>query len=415
MLGRIFCAAAVYRSLACLACLVAMPSIQADEGRVEQTLVLGEQPLDAQLVEPDAVVIEADEGVVMEPLVEEPFVTEGVAGAGCTSPGGGVACVDDDLAWLPYTTIDALFIQRVNTVGPLAVVSPGADDAGATVIAAGDVRYPTSPGIRVFQGWRRSDSTGIELGYLGVWGMHADALAVSPTDDLAVPGELGAIGGSGLESASAIQPTLAATLNSVEVNVFGTRVHSGCRRHDPLPWRRAGFTTTADWLLGIRWAGLDESATLDVTALVNDSPPAFNTTAYRVTTSSQLVGPQVGHRRRLERGPWAFEGWAKVGLMASQSSQSQSAVVGPFDSVVIREPRSSTRLGIGMIGDLNAVVVRRVGDHWGVRAGYSLIWLEGVAPAANQWDFTDTPSSGTRLVPGSVFLHGATFGLEATW
>lgn len=415
MLGRIFRASAGYVSLACLGCVAATASIRADDVRVEQPLVLGEQPLDAPFVEPDAVGNEADGAVVMEPPVEEAFVTEPVAGTGCTAPGEGITCADDDPAWLPYTTIDALFIQRVNTVGPLAVVSPGADDAGATVIAAGDVRYPTSPGIRIFQGWRRSDATGIELGYLGIWSMHADALAVSPTNDLAVPGQLGLIGGSGLDTASAIQPTLAATLNSIEVNVFGTRVHSGGRRHDPLPWRRAGFTTTADWLFGIRWAGLDEAATLDVTALVDDPPPVFNTTAYRVTTSSQLVGPQVGHRRRLERGPWAFEGWAKVGLMASQSSQSQSAVVGPFDSSVIREPRSSTRLGIGMIGDLNAVVVRRIGDHWGVRAGYTLLWLEGVAPAANQWDFTDTPSSGTRLVPGSVFLHGATFGLEAAW
>ena len=81
----------------------------------------------------------------------------------------------------------------------------------------------------------------------------------------------------------------------------------------------------------------------------------------------------------------------------------------------VRAPFSSTRIGLGMIGDLNASVVRRIGDRWGIRAGYTLLWLADVAPAANQWDFSDTPTSGTQLRTGSVFLHGATLGLEAAW
>jgi hypothetical protein len=101
--------------------------------------------------------------------------------------------------------------------------------------------------------------------------------------------------------------------------------------------------------------------------------------------------------------------------MGGFQSQSQSSVIGPADLVEIREPRSSTRAGVGMIGDLNAAVVRRLGDHCGLRAGYTLLWFSGVAPAAEQWDFTDATTSGTRVVPGTVFLHGATLGLEAAW
>jgi hypothetical protein len=69
-----------------------------------------------------------------------------------------------------------------------------------------------------------------------------------------------------------------------------------------------------------------------------------------------------------------------------------------------------------MIGDLNFTLVRHLGDVWAVRAGYNLLWLTNAAVAANQWDFSDTAASGTGLVDSStVFLHGASVGLEARW
>jgi len=392
-------------------CLVACGPLRASD----PPLVLGESDVDLSLAEPGDVFIE--EGVPTE-RSEVSVVVEDepppAAGPGCAAAGAAVTCTDAPDAWCRFTTVDVLFMQRGNTVGPLAVESQAASNPGAPVLTAGDVGYQTIPGLRIFQGWRGPDCSGFEAGYLGIWSMYADALAVSPDASLALPGQLGLVAGSGLDAASAIAPTLAGTLNSVEFNVFTTRVYDGCRQHDPLPWRRswrllADTVSTADWLLGIRWAGLDETATLGVTAA------NAVTTGYRVTTSSHLVGPQIGHRRRIEWDDWAFEGWAKAALAASFLEQSQSAVIGPADAVQIRPPRSSGFNGVGMIGDLNATIVRRIGDHWGIRAGYTLLWLADVAPAANQWDFTDTPTSGTQLRTGTVFLHGATLGLEAAW
>jgi len=403
----------------CLAACAA--GLAAEVDPIEEPLVLGEVELapEAGVAVPDRVVIE--EGVPTEPPAESVLVEEALsAGAGSTTPGPITTCVDDGPGWCSFTVVDALFMQRYNTVGPLAVGGPSTANPGAPVITAGDVRYPAAPGVRILQGWRGSEASGFEVGYLGIWGMHADALAVSPGGSLAVPGQLGLIAGSGFDAATAIGPVLHGTLNSVECNVFATRVYDGCRRHDPLPWRRSwgileGTTSTADWLLGIRWAGLDETATLDVTTLAANPPQVFSTTAYRVTASSNLVGPQLGHRRRVEWGDWAVEGWAKAGLMTAFRSQSQGAVVGPFDLVQVRGPVSATSTGVGMIGDLNAAVVRRFGDHWGLRAGYTLLWLAGVAPAANQWDFSNTSTSGTGVDTGTVFLHGATLGIEASW
>ena len=366
-----------------------------------------------------------------EPVPGESVLVTEAPPAGSCAGGGPAACCDDLDAvgglddqtlddWTILATIDALFLSRANTVGPLAVASQSSATPGAPVINASDVRYPTIPGVRIVHGWRNDESGGWEVGYLGAWSMHADALAFSAANALALPGGLGTVDGSGFGTASAIQAQLDGTLNSAEFNIFSTRVFAGCRRHDPLPWRRSwdildGTTARADWLLGVRWAGIDETAALAVTASTNLPPPDVATTAYTVTTSSQFVGPQLGHRRRVEWGDWALEGWFKAALVGTLLSQSQGAVVGPADSVLVREPRSATRTGVGMIGDLSATAVRRFGDHWAVRAGYTLLWFAGSAPAANQWDFTNTTTSGTRLETGTVFLHGATLGVEAAW
>jgi hypothetical protein len=48
--------------------------------------------------------------------------------------------------------------------------------------------------------------------------------------------------------------------------------------------------------------------------------------------------------------------------------------------------------------------------------GYNLIWIEGVALAPDQLDFTNTTTSGSGIdTDGGVFLHGVNAGLEARW
>ena len=51
-----------------------------------------------------------------------------------------------------------------------------------------------------------------------------------------------------------------------------------------------------------------------------------------------------------------------------------------------------------------------------LRAGYNLMWIEGVATAPDQLDFTDTAQSGTIVqTKGGEFFHGVNLGLEARW
>lgn len=353
----------------------------------------------------DSIVIPAD---VLAPPDATPYVTA------CNAPCQSGCCPD----WSRYAIFDVLFLQRDNSLinRPLVLDNGLADPsaAGSTLMTTRDMQYATAPGVRVFYGEYLPNNIGWEIGYLGVYGMYADSL-VTGSDTLQLPGDLGEIPSSGFGDADAVQATTASTLNMAEFNLFSVcccRTGGKCAK---LPWDRCQCACTCtNWLLGLRWAGLDETATLDTTCCEGDPP-----SPYRVTTNTQMIGPQVGYRRRKEWACWAYEGWAKVGLMGTLLSQSQAALYEPFvglDPVLVRGPRSSSRGSVGMIGDINFSVIRRLNDTWGLRMGYNLIWLTGAALAANQWDFTNTPTSGTTLVGGgSLFLHGANLGLEARW
>lgn len=102
-------------------------------------------------------------------------------------------------------------------------------------------------------------------------------------------------------------------------------------------------------------------------------------------------------------------------------SQSQAPIINSFgrvggQPVVERPGRSSTEGGVGFIADLNFTLTYRLTETWGLRMGYNLIWLSGVALAPNQFDFSAPPAGGGELHGGSsICLTGASLGLEARW
>lgn len=308
--------------------------------------------------------------------------------------------------WPHYLVFDALFLQRNNaaTNRPLAEGSSLSPDPGASLLDTGDLQSAVAPGLRLLYG-RRIDDGGWEVGYLGVYGMWGSA-GVAGVDQLAVPGAIGSTV-PGWLTADSVQGTYASGLNIVEANVFHSRCCEGCS-HDGC----GGYCRCTDLLCGAFWAGLEETASLNVICCEGEPP-----SSYRVQSSSNLIGAQIGVRRRRDWDRWAVEGTAKAGLAGSVMSQSSGAITGTITpGPAFREPTSASAGGVGLLSMINASAIYRITEHWGLRAGYNLIWLDGVALAPNQWDFSDNASSGTSLVGGGgVFLHGANLGVERRW
>jgi hypothetical protein len=248
------------------------------------------------------------------------------------------------------------------------------------------------------------------MGYWGAYGFFGDTRA-DLAKGLAVPGDLGSAV-PGWNSASTVTASWQSSLNVAELNLLRSEFGAGCDPCSRWPARRCHHESEFDWIGGLFWAGLDEQAALKVTAAPGDVP-----TAYRVATASNLFGGQLGGRGRWTWDRLSVEGSLKAGIGGAWLSQSAS----PITSSIVpdfeyRWGRRAEDTGMGFLSSLNATVAYRFTDTWGLRVGYNLAWLSGVALAPNQWDFTDTTTSGTAVRgAGGVFLHGANLGLEARW
>jgi len=306
----------------------------------------------------------------------------------------------------PYAAVDALFLQRDNDTNEQALVFDG--DTRQPVIGTADLRFPVAAGVRAFIGRHGCGERGWELGYLGIYGMSADATTTG-AGNLEIAPPLSARVAS-LSGASLARVSYGSLINGAEANLLATsehvhRPHANAYAADAVP-----HVATIDWLAGFRWAGLEEHAAITLTR------PGFGGSQYAVRSSSNLFGGQLGVRGRIDWERWGLEGQGKAALAGVALSQSQAPVIDAFSGEQYRSARGASAADVGGIFDWNVAVVRRVDEVWSIRAGYTMLWLTGVALAPDQFDFSTDTLAGTTVVgEKTVWLQGATLGLEARW
>jgi hypothetical protein len=139
---------------------------------------------------------------------------------------------------------------------------------------------------------------------------------------------------------------------------------------------------------------------------------------YGVETGNNLYGGQLGADLMLwNRGDRIrINGLAKGGVYYNYQAWQRTQILSEsalLDTTVAASKDTTSFLGeVGLVGEY------RIFDWLSWRAGYTVLWLGGVANAANQLaraDFAvDPPTTGISPY-SSVLLHGATTGLEARW
>ena len=315
-------------------------------------------------------------------------------------------CGDCCPGWDTYAVFDVLFLQRNNAVGNRPLVYT---DRLEPVMTTQDLQPATATGTRLLFGRLVTDRWGWEVGYTGIYGMFGDAVVTGP-GNLQLPPDLSTVV-SPFGDADQVRGTYWSTLNMAEFNLFRYRC---CREYRPTRLACTNCQPNChciNLLAGFVWAGLNEQS-----ALTADCCDFTETSVYSVRTATNYFGPQIGMRGRREWCRWAVEGWWKTALCGTSALQAQAPIYDPVTELYERGENRSSGLGVGFIGSLNATLIYRLTDVWGIRAGYNMYWLTNAAFAPTQWDFSTASNAGTTLNDnGTLFLHGASLGVEARW
>lgn len=298
----------------------------------------------------------------------------------------GGALPQADAVW--YASAEALGLQLDNgTGGNVPVVIDSFTDA--PLLSAGDVNYPMAVGPKLTLGRTIGECHAVEMVYFGLHQWDTSR-SVTGDNDLAIPGALG-LASLDFFNVDRLTVSSQATINNVEANL----------------WRRVDGGPLC-LMAGFRYFDLDERF------VIRGADSDTGASRYRIGTQNDLFGGQLGGRYRRCFGPgslFGLEAVAKAGVFGNTAGTSQS--VTDFDNTFSLRNVSDSAGQAAFVGDIGITGLLRVTDSLQVRIGYTMIWVEGIARAANQLDFTDNLDSGRFVHFGEgAFLQGINVGLE---
>lgn len=163
------------------------------------------------------------------------------------------------------------------------------------------------------------------------------------------------------------------------------------------------------FILGYRYLELKEDLGMH---LIGTSGPVTSQTDIGLSAKNRLHGFQLGVGGDVwnRGGRFRMEGSVKAGvysdLMHANTSINQD---GSISAAAAQTHHAA------FLGELELAGVYQVTQRLAVRAGYQVLWIEGVALASDQMT-TLNPSSGGRIdTSGSPMYHGVNASVQYTW
>ncbi|NQT40221.1 MAG: BBP7 family outer membrane beta-barrel protein, partial [Planctomycetes bacterium] len=178
---------------------------------------------------------------------------------------------------------------------------------------------------------------------------------------------------------------------------------------------RYGWRVNLDLLAGFRYAELQE----DFSVVGEVYPPWTAVPSYVTHSRNHLYGFQIGAvARLLNRHRFlSVEGFFKTGVFGNYARQETTTV----HNVGIPRSLGDSSNHPAFLAEVGLTGVCRLGDHWALRGGYQVMWLEGVALAPDQIPHTNFPllpvpgGDANLHTTGSLVYHGCHVGIEARW
>jgi hypothetical protein len=287
-----------------------------------------------------------------------------------------------------YAQVDAIFFTRNVAAGNTPLVLR--DIVNVTdpnvVFSTADLSIPFQVGPRITLGHEFDATYSFEASYFGIFNWH-ETLTATGANNLNLPGDLALAGGLAFIGADQVSITYDSQVNNGELNLLHNYGNIAC-------------------LIGFRYFNLGEHLNIDANDIVD------GTGFYDVNAYNNLFGLQGGARIVQACGNWSYDLTGKAGVYGNSISSSQSVE----DAGTALRNVHTTGAAVAFLGELGLNGNYQFSQNWFIRGGYQVFWVDGVALAPEQLDFTNTPTSGTHLdKTGSMFMQGAHAGLMARW
>lgn len=288
-------------------------------------------------------------------------------------------------------TAEALVWRLEHTRGQPMMLNPG---LGQTIRTNNlDLGYQAGPRVTMdFLSDEEEAVHSFEIGYFGVYNWFDRITEVAPAGTfLRLPDVLGDVGvTTDFSAAGAMVARYQSRINSVELNAF-------------FGGRDAAF----HWGIGPRFIRLEEQFNLD-------SFTAGRMSFYQVDTNNDLWGVQWVGRWRGTRGCWEVTGISKVGIYDNQGRQ--STLMTDNDRTVVLRDFSQSENVASLVVEGGITAAYQFNGTWLARFGYNVFYMDNIARATDQLDFSNNSTSGGRLFfRQDALAHGFNCGLEARW
>ncbi len=314
--------------------------------------------------------------------IDEPLYDPGPLVGGCY--------LDPGPCWLGQTTFDVLLFDRSDATGRTIVnqVTPAAPNTIVGPLAnSKDLGFQVTAGFRFNLVLPGDDGCDLVFNFLGA---KFDSQLVNGTEpasyDFFEFGNVVPDAGVG----TAFQTSYESTLTSVELN---TRTRQ---------WSR--FAPMA----GLRFIELQDN----FDRLAADASSELQTSS----TDNELWGFQVGGEGLLwDGGPVRLQTSVKAGVFFNDLDLSTGGGDITSGTTTIETTQKFSASQVAYFGEVNVELAYRIGRAFSIRAGYTAMWLDGVALAPDQHDDFNIASQFGTFDYGTVLYHGSYVGAEFVW
>lgn len=172
---------------------------------------------------------------------------------------------------------------------------------------------------------------------------------------------------------------------------------------------RHWLTPELSVLAGFRYLNWHENLN---TAFDTVSPFAPGSVNQVYHTSNNLFGFQTGGDWKQRFGDkFGIEIGTKLGVYGTRTDMDGTASIPGLGAF----PTNASSSRTSFVGELGLIGTYHFTPYCNVRAGYQVMWIEGIALAPDQANAANFFGASAISNRGNVFLHGAVAGLELQW